>query len=100
MTTAEQRIASIARQIVALAAMVMGALTAAVSGIHLPPAESAVLTAAGAGILWLEHYVSDPSTGSPTPTPPVAAPVPVPAPPAAAPAPAPPAAVAAPPVAA
>ena len=82
-----QQVASIVRQVVAVAAIVMGALTSALSGIKLPPAVSAVLTAAGAGLLWIEHYVGDPSTGTtPTsspPTPPAAVVVPPPnAPPA------------------
>jgi hypothetical protein len=62
-----QAFASIARQVVAIAAVVMGALTSALSAIKLPPAVSAVLAAAGAVILAIEHYVGDPSTGS-TPT--------------------------------
>jgi len=59
-----QALSSIIRQIVAVAAVVMGALTASLSAIHLPTAVSAVLTAAGAVILAIEHYVSDPSTGT------------------------------------
>jgi hypothetical protein len=99
MPSAEQRIASIVRQVVAVAAVVMGALTSAVSGIHLPPAVSAVMVAAGGVVIALEHYLSDPSTGTtPTPPAPVAAPVATPVPPVAAPAPVP--AAPAPPVAA
>ena len=68
------------RQALAIAAIVMGALTAALSGIRLPPAVSAVLAAAGAVVLAIEHYVSDPSTGTPAPPKPIMvpqAPVPV-----------------------
>jgi hypothetical protein len=64
-----QQLASIIRQVLAVAAIVMGALTSALNGIHLPAAVSAVLAASGAVILALEHYVSDPSTGNP-PAPP------------------------------
>ena len=63
-----QAFASIARQVLAIAAVVMGALTAALNGIHLPPAVSTVLVAAGSVILAIEHYVGDPSTGTTPPT--------------------------------
>lgn len=59
-----QQLASILRQVAAVGAIVMGALTATLNGIHLPPAVSAVLTALGGGLLWIEHYVGDPSTGT------------------------------------
>jgi hypothetical protein len=61
-----QQLGSILRQVLAVAAVVMGALTSTLSGIHLPPAVSAVLAAAGGVILAVEHYVSDPSTGTST----------------------------------
>lgn len=59
-----QSVASVLRQVVAVGALVMGPVTAAVSAIHLPAAVSSVLTAFGGVILAIEHYVSDPSTGS------------------------------------
>ena len=62
-----QRIASIARQVVAVLATIYGILTASVTALHLPPAVSAALVAAGPIILAVEHYVSDPSTGTPAP---------------------------------
>jgi hypothetical protein len=65
-----QQLSSIARQGLAIAAVVMGALTSAISGIKLPPAASTALVALGAVILGIEHYVSDPSTGNPAPPPP------------------------------
>jgi hypothetical protein len=65
-----QQITAIARQVLAIAAVVMGALTSALSGIKLPPAASTALVALGAVILGIEHYVSDPSTGNPPPPPP------------------------------
>ena len=76
-----QQIASIARQVAAVAAVVMGILTQALSGIKLPTAISTAMTIAGAAILAIEHYVGDPSTGLPTLTPtasPTAAPAPLP----------------------
>jgi hypothetical protein len=68
MTVNSQQVASIFRQVVALAAVVMGALTAALPSIQLPTGVSAALAAVGGVILAIEHYVSDPSTGT---TPPV-----------------------------
>lgn len=57
------------------------------SGVHLPAAVAAVLTAAAPVMLALQHWLSDPSTGNPT-TPPVPqVPVAVPATPVAPPAP-------------
>jgi hypothetical protein len=75
-----QSLAAIARQVIAIAAVVMGALTSALSGIHLPPAISTALVVAGAVILAIEHYVGDPSTGTPAATLPAPAPLPVPTP--------------------
>ena len=60
-----QQIASIARQVLAIAGIVMGVLTASVTQLHLPTAVSSILVVAGAVILAIEHYVSDPSTGTP-----------------------------------
>jgi hypothetical protein len=64
-----QSLASIVRQVVAVAAVVMGALTASLSSIKLPTAVSTVLVVAGAVIIAIEHYVGDPSTGSTAETP-------------------------------
>jgi hypothetical protein len=81
MTT--QSVASVIRQVLAIAAIVMGALTSVLSGIHLPVALSAVLAAGGLVLINIEHYLGDPSTGNPvsttttTTTLPTAAPVPV-----------------------
>lgn len=69
-----QRIASIVRQVVAVLVSIYGVLSATVSALHLPVAVSAILTAAGPVIMALEHYLSDPSTGTPPATPPVAQP--------------------------
>lgn len=62
-----QQIAAIGRQVLAIIAIVMGVLTASVTALHLPVGVSSILTVAGAAILAIEHYVSDPSTGSPPP---------------------------------
>lgn len=61
-----QQIASVARQALAIAAIVLGALTATLNSIHLPTGASAALTAIGGVILAVEHFVADPSTGTPT----------------------------------
>ena len=63
MTT--QQLSSIARQVLAIAGIVMGVVTASVTQLHLPTAVSSILVVAGAVILAIEHYVSDPSTGTP-----------------------------------
>lgn len=59
-----QSIASVARQVLALAGIVMGALTQAVSALHLAVGFSSILAAGGAVLLAVEHYVADPSTGN------------------------------------
>ena len=64
----QQRIASIARQGLALLGVIMGVLTASVSQLHLPVAVSAAITVGGAVLLAVEHFVSDPSTGTPIST--------------------------------
>ena len=63
-----QQIASIGRQVLAIAGIVMGVVTASVPALHLPPAVSSILVVVGGVILALEHYLSDPSTGTPTTT--------------------------------
>jgi hypothetical protein len=63
-----QAIASVARQVLAVAAIIMGALTSALSSIHLPPAISTALVTAGGVLIAIEHYLSDPSTGNPVTT--------------------------------
>lgn len=67
MKLSTQSLASIARQVVAVVATVFGILTASVSALHLPVSVSAILTATGPVILALEHYLGDPSTGTPAP---------------------------------
>lgn len=59
-----QRFSAIARQVLAVGAIVVGALSAAIEPLHLPPAVSSVLVVAGGVILAVEHYVADPSTGT------------------------------------
>jgi hypothetical protein len=71
-----QQIASIGRQLLAVLGIVFGILTASVGALHLPVVVSAWMGVAGAVILAIEHYVSDPSTGTTNaPTPVVATPV-------------------------
>jgi hypothetical protein len=64
MTT--QSVASIIRQVLAVLVSVYGVLSATVSSLHVPPAVSAILTAFGPVLLAVEHFVGDPSTGTPT----------------------------------
>lgn len=56
-----QRVASIARQVAAVAAVVVGSLQDAAV---IPGHYGWILQAAGAVILAVEHYLSDPSTGN------------------------------------
>jgi hypothetical protein len=58
-----QSFSSIARQVAAIAAVIMGSLTAALPSLHLPAAVSALLVALGGAVFAVEHYVADPSTG-------------------------------------
>jgi hypothetical protein len=81
MTLNTQSISAIARQVLAIVGIIFGVLTASVSSLHLPIAVSTVLTVGGTIILAIEHYVGDPSTGTPTP-PPAPPPTPVAAAPA------------------
>lgn len=64
-----QQVAAVARQVLAILGIVFGVLTQSVGSLHLPPAISSILLTAGAVILAVEHYVGDPSTGTPQPTP-------------------------------
>ena len=64
-----QRLGSLGRQLLAILGIVFGVLTQSVSGLHLPVAVSSILTIGGALILGIEHYVSDPTTGTGTPPP-------------------------------
>ena len=66
MTVTKQSAASIIRQILAIAAIVVAAVSTSANSIHLPPIGSAILGLAGAIIIGIEHYVSDPSTGTTT----------------------------------
>jgi hypothetical protein len=69
MTLNTQSISAIARQVLAIVGIIFGVLTASVSSLHLPIAVSTVLTVGGTIILAIEHYVGDPSTGTPAPVP-------------------------------
>ena len=62
-----QQLASIVRQVIAIVAWVFALLTQSVAGLHLPVAVSTTLGIFGTVILAVEHYVGDPSTGTPTP---------------------------------
>jgi hypothetical protein len=66
MTVNTQKWGSILRQAAGYVGIVMAALTQALSAIKLPPVASGVMGALGVLILGIEHYVSDPSTGTAT----------------------------------
>lgn len=76
----KQQIASLARQVGA--AVISAGYTALIAAGHtkgIPAAVDAVVVAFGPAVIGLEHYLSDPSTGTP-PAPPSAVPDPTPAP--------------------
>lgn len=56
-----QRISSFVRQAAALAAIVV----ANINAVPIPSGDRAWLTLAGGALLAVEHYLSDPSTGTP-----------------------------------
>lgn len=70
MTVNTQSVAAIARQGLAILGIVFGVLTQSVGAMHLPVAISSIITVGGAVLLAVEHYVADPSTGTPAPKPP------------------------------
>ena len=59
-----QSVASVARQVLAVAVSVYGVLTQNIAALHIPAAAATVLIAFGPLLLAIEHFVSDPSTGS------------------------------------
>ena len=59
-----QSVASVARQVLAVAVSVYGVLTQNIAALHIPAAAATVLIAFGPTLLAIEHYVSDPSTGN------------------------------------
>lgn len=66
MTT--QQIASITRQVLSVLVSVLGVLTVTVNALHLPAKYawvSGILVAWAPVLLTLEHYLGDPSTGTP-----------------------------------
>ena len=67
MTVTKQSFASIIRQVLAVLGIIFGVLTQSVTTLHLPVAVSAWMGVGGAVILAIEHYVADPSTGTPPP---------------------------------
>ena len=66
-----QRLASVARQVLAVLGITFAVLTQSDSALHLPVAISSILGVAGAVVIAIEHYVGDPSTGTPPTNPPV-----------------------------
>lgn len=68
MKLTSQQIGSYLRQALAILGVVFGVLTQSVTALQLPTAVSSILVVGGAVILAVEHYVSDPSTGTPWPS--------------------------------
>lgn len=60
-----QRAAAVLRQVAAITAVVLGAIPQ----LNLPNAVRIPLVTVGGLLLTVEHYLSDPSTGTPTSTP-------------------------------
>jgi hypothetical protein len=67
MTVNTQSVSSIARQFLAILGIIFGVLTQSDAALHLPVVVSAWLGVGGVIILAIEHYVSDPSTGTTPP---------------------------------
>ena len=66
MTINTQRIGSLVRQLLALLGLVTAIVTQSDSSLHLPVAVSTAIALVSGILLSIEHYVSDPSTGTPT----------------------------------
>lgn len=73
-TVTTQSLASAARQFLAILGITFGVLTQSLPALHLPVALSTALAIGGTVILAIEHYVGDPSTGTPLVTAPQAVP--------------------------
>src|ERR1035437_3460296 len=67
-----QSVASTIRQVLAVLVSIYGVLTASISQLHLPVPVSTVLVAVAPIIFGIEHYLSDPSTGTSVVTTPTA----------------------------
>jgi hypothetical protein len=74
--TISQPTAALLRHILLFIVSAFGIITQSVTALHLPLAVSSVMTAAYPVLLFIEHFVADPSTGTPTPPAPPAPPVP------------------------
>ena len=66
MTINTQRVGSLVRQLLALLGLVTAIVTQSDSSLHLPVAVSTAIALVSGILLSIEHYVSDPSTGTPT----------------------------------
>ena len=65
MTISKQSLASTLRQVLAVVVSLIGVLTQTDAGLKLPVALSAILVAFAPVLLVVEHWLSDPSTGTP-----------------------------------
>jgi len=69
MTINTQRVGSLVRQLLALLGLVTAIVTQSVGSLHLPVAVSTAIALVSGILLSIEHYVSDPSTGTTVPVP-------------------------------
>lgn len=64
-----QPTAATLRHVVLFIVSAFGIITQSATALHLPLAVSAIMTAAYPVLLLIEHFVADPSTGTPPPGP-------------------------------
>lgn len=67
LTMSKQQLAAIARVAASVLVSVYGVLTAATVAPHLPAWCAGIMVAFGPAMIVLQHWLSDPSTGNPTP---------------------------------
>ena len=66
MTINLQNFGAVARQVLAYLGIVFGVLTQSVSSMHLPTAVSTAIITVSGILVGIQHYVANPTTGTPT----------------------------------
>ena len=74
MTINVNNIGAILRQVLAYLGITVGISTQSIGSLHLPVAVATAIIAASGLLVSVQHYVANPTTGTPTVTPPVAVP--------------------------
>ena len=74
MTINVNNIVAILRQVLAYLGVIFGILSQSVGSLHLPVAVATAIIAASGLLVSVQHYVANPTTGTPAVTPPVAVP--------------------------